>query len=33
MDSTIENYSKSSDDKKLVCLKFYNWAIENNLKR
>ena len=33
MDSTIENYSKSSNDKKLVCLKFYNWAMENNITR
>lgn len=33
MEATIANYNEASDEKKLNCLKFYNWAMENKLRR
>lgn len=33
MEWTIANYKGTSEEKKRICLKFYLWAMENNLRR
>lgn len=33
MDYTIAHYTKSSTDKKQTCLKYYEWALQHNLRR
>lgn len=33
MNHTVAHYQNSTDDKKLVCLKYYQWAMQNDIKR
>ena len=33
MDHTITHYTGETDEKKLNCLKFYLWAMENKINR